>query len=114
LKHDPERDLQNTPEGVTQSFPYQFEVAIATAHNTVLVVPPTSAGKTLVLAMLLLYHRSKVSIVISPLETDQPYHLNATKEFHHHHQTGWSQSGPSLVATFRSFFSPAQLPGQKK
>ena len=88
MKHDidPERDSQNTPEGVTQSTPYQLEVAIATGNDTVLVAP-IGAGKTLALAMPPLYHKTKVSVVIShlqALETDQLYYLNATREFHHH------------------------------
>ena len=46
--------------------------------DTVLIAP-TGAGKTLVLAMPLLYHKTKVSIVISPLralETDQALKMN--------------------------------------
>ena len=53
-------------------------MAIATGHDVVLVAP-TGSGKTLVLAMPLLFHKTKVSIVISPLhalETDQARKMN--------------------------------------
>jgi len=55
-------------KGSHSPFSYQLEaaVAIATGHDVVLVAP-TGAGKTLVLPMPLLFHKTKVSIVISPL-----------------------------------------------
>ena len=67
-------------KGSHSPFPYQLEaaVAIATGHDVVLVAP-TGSGKTLVLAMPLLFHKTKVSIVISPLhalETDQARKMN--------------------------------------
>ena len=67
-------------KGSHDPFPYQLDAAaaVATGRDTVLIAP-TGAGKTLVLAMPLLYHKTKVSIVISPLqalETDQALKMN--------------------------------------
>ena len=67
-------------KGSHEPFPYQLDaaVAVATGRDTVLITP-TGAGNTLVLAMPLLYHKTKVSIVISPLqalETDQALKMN--------------------------------------
>ena len=67
-------------KGSHDPFPYQLDaaVAVATGRDTVLIAP-TGAGKTLVLAMPLLYHKTKVSIIISPLqalETDQALKMN--------------------------------------
>ena len=67
-------------KGSHNPFPYQLDaaVAVATGRDTVLIAP-TGAGKTLILAMPLLYHKTKVSIVISPLqalETDQALKMN--------------------------------------
>jgi len=62
--------------------PFDFQLdaatAIAQGKDTVLIAP-TGSGKTLVLAMPLLYHKDKLSIVVSPLqalETDQVEKMN--------------------------------------
>jgi ATP-dependent helicase YprA (DUF1998 family) len=56
-----------------RSFQLDASLRIARGEDTILIAP-TGSGKTLVLAMPLLYHDKKTSIVISPLqalETDQ-------------------------------------------
>lgn len=62
-----------------RDFQLDASVSIACGRDTVLIAP-TGAGKTLVLAMPLLYHTAKTSLVISPLhalETDQVKKMNA-------------------------------------
>jgi ATP-dependent helicase YprA (DUF1998 family) len=60
--------------------PFQIDasVLIACGNDTILIAP-TGSGKTLVLAMPLLHHEKKTSVVVSPLqalETDQVKKMN--------------------------------------
>lgn len=61
-----------------RDFQLDAAVRVADGHDTILIAP-TGSGKTLVLAMPLLYHSKKTSLVLSPLhalETDQVKKMN--------------------------------------
>lgn len=62
-----------------RDFQVEAAVRIAQGKDTILIAP-TGSGKTLVLAMPLLFHDKKTSLVISPLhalETDQVKKMNS-------------------------------------
>lgn len=61
-----------------KDFQLKAALHIAEGEDTILIAP-TGSGKTLVLAMPLLYHDKKTSLVLSPLhalETDQVDKMN--------------------------------------
>ena len=59
---------------------FQLDAAMSVMlGKDMILITPTSSGKTLILTMPLLYHENKISIVISPLhalESDQVNRMN--------------------------------------